>query len=275
LLAFLPTVARYQVPYPPRLSPETPVIGAGSPTAVSSPTVTPTADSTQAGTPTASETYEPTLETLERIKVHAQPLASAPAIDGALDEWSGTTYEINSVVFGASARSGSTDLSGSYRIGWDSGYLYLAISVTDDTFVQISSGNQMFKGDIVELQMDANLDADLSSTNLSSDDYQIGLSPGNFGTLQSSSYRWYPVSVRGSLSSISIEAVQTSDGYDLEARIPWSVFGLSPTQDDRMGFALSISDNDQSGTAVQQSMVSIAPSRALTNPTTWAILILD
>lgn len=253
---------------------ETPVISDGSPTAEITPIATSTAATTQEQTPTTSVTYS-TEETVERIKIHAQPLSTAPEIDGTLDEWSGTTYEINSVVYGAAARSGSSDLSGTFRIGWDSGSLYLAVSVTDDTFVQISSGNQMFKGDIVEFQLDANLEADLSSSTLSSDDYQIGLSPGNFASLPPSSYRWYPVSVRGALSSITIKAVQTSDGYDLEARIPWSVFGVAPAQGDGMGFALSISDNDQTGTAAQQSMVSIAPSRMLTNPTTWAKLILD
>jgi hypothetical protein len=253
---------------------ETPAADDELPTAVSSPTSTPIAAATEGVAPTASATLA-TLETRERPKFHAQPLSTAPVIDGSLDEWSGTVYDIASVVYGAAERSGVSDLSGTFRIGWDSGHLYLAVSVTDDTFVQVSSGNQMFKGDIVELQLDVNLESDLSSTTLSSDDYQIGLSPGNFNSLQPASYRWYPVSLRGSVSSISIEAVQTSDGYDLEAEIPWSVLGVSPSDGDRIGFALSISDNDQAGTAVQQSMVSSVQSRTLTNPTTWGTLILD
>ena len=41
------------------------------------------------------------------------------------------------------------------------------------------------------------------------------------------------------------------------------------------GFALSVSDNDLSEVAVQQSMVSSSSGRLLTDPTTWGILRLE
>jgi len=42
-----------------------------------------------------------------------------------------------------------------------------------------------------------------------------------------------------------------------------------------MGFALSISDNDAAGQALQQTLVSSNGLRKLTNPTTWGVLTLD
>ncbi len=66
----------------------------------------------------------------------------------------------------------------------------------------------------------------------------------------------------------------STTGYTLEAKIPWSVFGLTPVDGARYGFALSVSDNDAAGTATQQSMVSSVSTRTLVNPTTWGTLIL-
>jgi hypothetical protein len=71
-----------------------------------------------------------------------------------------------------------------------------------------------------------------------------------------------------------VKAKQAADGYALEAKIPWTVFGVTPTSGDKYGFAISISDDDQADTAVQQSMVSSVITRKLLNPTTWGTLIL-
>jgi hypothetical protein len=73
---------------------------------------------------------------------------------------------------------------------------------------------------------------------------------------------------------VTVAGKATPQGYDLEARIPWTTFSLTPAEGARYGFALSISDNDLAGTAAQQSMVSSVSTRKLTNPTTWGTLAL-
>jgi len=206
--------------------------------------------------------------------VEAAFMDSPPTLDGDLSDWSSSTFNANQIVFGASNWTGVSDASGVYYIGWTNEALYVAIKVTDDTHVQVSSGSFVYKGDEVELQLDTNLEGDFFSNVLSSDDYQIGLSPGNFSNLAQESWRWYPRSTRGPLSVITIQAKSRSDGYDLEAKIPWSIFGVSPVDGARYGFTLSVSDNDLKGAPVQQSMVSSVSSRTLSNPTTWGTLIL-
>jgi len=62
--------------------------------------------------------------------------------------------------------------------------------------------------------------------------------------------------------------------YRVEARIPWSVFNVTPSNGKHFGFALSVSDNDNSGWNEQQSMVSSAGNRHLTQPMTWGELML-
>jgi len=210
--------------------------------------------------------------------VTAAFLSAAPTIDGTINEWTTTAYSIDQVVFGATAWTGANDASATYYIGWDTGNFYLAVRVRDEAHVQTNSGanlRYLYKGDDIEIQLDANLSGDFYATGLDSDDYQLGLTPGNFGTLSPQAYLWVPAALEGTRASVTVQARQITNGYELEARIPWTVFGITPAGGNRYGFAISASDNDLSGTATQQSMVSSVRNRRLLNPTTWGTLILE
>jgi hypothetical protein len=201
-------------------------------------------------------------------------LIPAPVVDGDLDDWPAQRYHATDVVYGASSWTGGQDLSATYLVGWDGLNLYLAITVNDDRRVQESSGRELFKGDGAELLLDTVLEADSTPRSLSDDDYQIGLSPGDFAGSGTEAYRWYPLAVESPLSSVQIASASTANGYRLEIKIPWSVFGVNPDAGSTFGFALSVSDNDLIGTAIQQTMVSSVSTRVLTDPTTWGTLEL-
>jgi hypothetical protein len=208
--------------------------------------------------------------------ITAAYLSSPPTIDGDLGEWTSTLYVVNETAPHAGENwTGETDLSATFYIGWDVDYLYLGVKRTDDTFVQISWGRYMYRGDDIEIQLDTDLAGDFDMVTMSGDDYQVGLSPGNFGSIASEAYRWYPRYLESWLTTVVLEAVETKRGYDLEAKIPWSVFDITPMGDSRFGFAISLSDNDIPGTSDWQSMVSSVNTRRVTDPTTWGTLILE
>ncbi|MEA1976372.1 MAG: sugar-binding protein [Chloroflexota bacterium] len=244
------------------------------PTGTSTPSgPTPTTD--PAATNTPNLTPIPTDVRPNGSPVTAIYLSAAPVIDGVLNEWSSTAYRAEKTVPGASSNwTGPSDLSATYYIGWDANALYIGVSRTDDAIVQISTGYNMYKGDDVEIHLDVDLPGDFSTVTMSADDFQMGLSAGNFGTLTEESYLWFPRSLQRSLSTVEMKALSTTAGYDMEAKIPWSVFGISPIEGNRFGFALSLSDNDLPGVAAWQSMVSSVSTRRVVNPTTWGTLIL-
>lgn len=206
--------------------------------------------------------------------ITAPRVSSPPTIDGSLDDWPEQRHALNEVVYGATSWSGGDDLSGVFAVAWDSTNLYFAVDVNDDVFAQTTTGRALFRGDSAEIVLDAALAADFNSTSLSNDDFQIGLSPGNFDGLDPEAYRWFPRSVEARLTTTVVAATETDSGYILEAEIPWIVFGAEPSVGARYGFAASLSDNDGPGTAVQQSMVSSVRTRALSDPTTWGTLVL-
>lgn len=196
-----------------------------------------------------------------------------PYIDGNFEEWRGKSYNIQNPVFKAENWQGWRDLSGIFFIAWGIDNLYLGVEVTDDQSVQNESGRTMYKGDDVEIQLDAQLEADFADDKLSDDDNQIGLSAGNFADRPPEAYVWLPSERSGTM--IEMAARQTANGYVLEAAIPWWVLGVQPQTESAYGFALSLSDNDTPGTSDQECMVSTSPNRSThSNPTLLGNLIL-
>ncbi|HSB67499.1 MAG TPA: sugar-binding protein [Anaerolineales bacterium] len=230
--------------------------------------------------PSATSTSVPpsptfTSTAIARVSSEASSLSKPPTIDGTWDEWTTTQYPIKTVVFGSSNWSGSSDLQASYRVGWDSQFLYLAVKVFDDVYVQNATGANLYKGDSIEVLLSTSPNADSSSLGLTAADYQIGISPGRLGIGQSmEAYLWYPQAKAGSLNNVAMGAVPMTDGYRIEFAIPWSVFGISPVKGQVFGFAASVSDNDSKTQDVQQTVISSAPHRVLTDPTSWGLLTL-
>jgi hypothetical protein len=203
---------------------------------------------------------------------------SGPTLDGDWGEWKsvGREYPATNVVYGKSNWANEDDLAGSFYTGWDANYLYIAVKVRDDKYVQNATGQNIFKGDSVELLIDTNLLGDYYSDSLSGDDYQIGISAGRptIGDGNAEAYLWYPSGKAGAPAGVKIAGRDEGSVYRVEAAIPWSVLGVTPQSGMRFGFALSISDCDKAGDTIQESMVSSAPGRSLVNPTTWHDLVL-
>jgi hypothetical protein len=210
----------------------------------------------------------------ERTTVSANKTGSAPQIDGNLDDWGELPYDLDEVVFGNSSWSGFADSSATYNLRWDDANLFLAVRIRDDLLVQNSSGDLIYQGDDIEIQLDTELSQDSGSTILSKDDYQLGFSVGDFDVPGSEVYRWFPASLEGSLSGPELAVEITAVGYDAEIRIPWADLGTNPVSGGQFGFTLSLSDNDLAGTQAFQSLVSSVSTRKTTDPTTWGLLLL-
>lgn len=226
-------------------------------------------------TPVPTKPASTQASSLETI---APYLSTAPTIDGDWSEWKKVAreYPAQYVTYGKANRSDEDDLNASYYVGWDGDYLYIAVKVRDERYVQLAQGANIYKGDSIELLLDANRAGDLGNHSLSSDDFQIGIASGRPSIADDNPevYRWFPAAKAGSLSGVTVAAVDEGGVYRVEAAIPWSAFGVSPSKGMRFGFALSVSDNDKTGEQVQESMVSSVPNRHLTDPATWGELVL-
>ncbi len=232
-------------------------------------------------TATTASTLAPTAtSTAETIRggqwVYAKKMTTAPTMDSVWDEWDSTKYPATYVVYGKGDWTGSEDLEASFRVAWDSDYLYVAVKVYDDKYIQDATGADLYKGDSIEILLDTNLYGDLNSAYLSGDDYQIGISPGKINIDgEKEVFRWFPSGSAGGISGAKVASSKEEGIYRVEAAIPWSAFGVSPASGKQFGFGLSVSDNDNPGEKLQQTMVSDLPYRSLVNPTTWTVLTLS
>lgn len=199
-------------------------------------------------------------------------------IDGDLSEWEGIPAVLSAFqVFQVAGWDDTADLEAIWRVVWDDNNLYLAASIQDDTHVQTESGNLVYRGDSLEIQVDTDRVGDFAPKP-SPDDFQILLSPGDFETLPPSAFRFQGTNFGGISDApghhITIAAQPMAEGYTLEAAIPWTDLNMRPQAGLVLGVALNANDNDKPGTAVQEVMMSHVSTRGLTDPTTWGTLAL-
>jgi hypothetical protein len=267
-----------QALHPPSPSPAKPSAvptATARPTDAPLPTALPTAmrpSLTPPPLPTATVAAEPARP--NGSVYHAAYTTVAPVVDGNLGEWNALAFFADTPVYRPENWSGVTDNSASFSLAWDTTNLYLAAIVMDDVHVQTQHGALIFKGDSLEILLDADLGGDYDVTHLNADDFQLGLSPGALNGDQPEAYLWFPADRAGS-ATLPLAAQPDGQGYRLEAAIPWALFNLGPTGGNRYGFVLSASDDDTPGAAEQQSLVASVSTRKLVDPTSWGTLALD
>lgn len=210
-----------------------------------------------------------------RNALFAPYAATAPTLDGDLSDWEPQAFqELSFIGFRPENVSDPGDLSAACTGRWTDDSLYLACHVLDDTLVQTSSGNQLFRGDGVELLFDVRVEEDVTTNVLDEDDFQLGVVPGGAFGHTNEVYRWYPQAQEGTVPSIMVAGLELYDGYQFEIRIPWGIIDIQPHANAAYGFGMSINDNDSPGTATQESQLTLFANQKLIDPTSWGLLVL-
>lgn len=210
-----------------------------------------------------------------KIRALTSMRATAPvAVDGKPDDWPAdlpwvsieTFDEVNLAVQG-SPWSGPEDCSARVCSQWDQTNLYLLVVVWDDKVMMDpeirrkvrENTDYLYEADAVELFFDADLMRDFYMDLANEDDFQfvfspelpdgtpaaVGIPAANTG-LAREYYRWAPG------DRIESASMLTPDGYAIEIRIPFTVFGNPPLPERKMiGFNFAVDDDDTEGYALQ------------------------
>ncbi len=167
-----------------------------------------------------------------------------PVIDASIQEWD--IYEKFTNFVPTIKKENYTshlDASGTFYSCWDDDNFYFAIQVIDDVLNQSYTGNQLNNGDSVVLVIDTALEDDFQIQFLNSDDFQIEFSPGNFSNIGPEAFIRWPSN--SAPNGANIKSSRLSDGYIIEAAVPWHNFTNYTVQDeDIFGFTVSILDTD-------------------------------
>jgi len=275
----------------------TPLVPGSTPTLAPSPTPTETSTPSPTPTlipsPTPTETATPTVVPSPTPSPQPTPYAGPYranggdyvvlqrggfTIDGSLAEWGGVpSLPLTQVQQGPENYTGLADFGVSGRLAWDAAFLYIAWEVSDDIHVQELGSYEMFKGDEVELWIDADLPGDFDENSLNGDDYQFGFSAGRSIGFGPEGVVWYPQR-RPDWNTQLVVASQPlgGQGYTLEAAIPWTILlSTTPRAGMVFGFALNASDNDVPGAAAQQTILMHTPGMVFGQPATFSNIRLQ
>jgi uncharacterized protein (TIGR01370 family) len=212
----------------------------------------------------------------------AMHLTAPLTIDGSLDDWGADApcVEVNQadqIIYGDPATwTGPEDLSGRVCYAWDDEALYVGFTVVDDAIVQSYTGGDLWRGDHVELWFDTQLQLDFDSDQNSDDDFQVGISPGDFDQVAPDLVIWTPARLPDSYADVEFAVVRTGNGYSAEIRFPVQVLsGLRLAPDHALGASFDPSDTDTPDGTDQETMLSTANESQWGVPTLWNNLILQ
>ena len=223
------------------------------------PTPSPTITSTSV-TPTPTQTPTPTPSPPPRAAVPgptvgAEALASPVTVDGLDGDWAAGAprYDTRTVIVPAGSRPTATS---SWRIGWDREALHLFVEVVDAEITQTHAAelSQLFKGDSVSFEIGRFVDPAPTGA-LPPGDLHVLFGPTPDGrVLRTANIARRADFVAGpAFTAGEAAVVVTSDGYDLEASIPWSALGLpEPAAGDRFAMNLVLADAVREGDKVGQ-----------------------
>lgn len=206
---------------------------------------------------------------------------SGITVDGKLDDWktdpdfvlndaSQLAYQLN-----PKSWKGPQDLSAQVWAGWTSDGLYFAFNVLDDVHVQTKADSDLWHGDHMELQFDTQLAKDYTNPGMNDDDYQIGLSLGDFDKVPAVAFAWFNgPDAPGVVSKIEMAYTQFDGGYILEVFVPKdSLVGITLSEGETFGMNISPSDADSAGEG-QKAMLSTSSIRTYADPRTFGKITL-
>jgi GH18 family chitinase len=206
---------------------------------------------------------------------------SAIVLDGKTDDWPATPdFVLNNqsqVAYSLTPQSweGAQDLSAEAWAGWTPEGLYFAFNVVDNVHVQPYADSNLWHGDYMELQFDTQLDKDYTDPGMNDDDYQIGLSLGDFGKVPPVAYAWFNgLDPAGAVDTLQLAYTVTKDGYILEVFIPKAALaGITLAEGATFGMNISPSDTDDAAEG-QKVMLSTSATRTYADPRTFGKITL-
>lgn len=209
------------------------------------------------------------------------PSVNGIIIDGKLEDWPEVPdfalNDASQIVYAAASNSwnGPADLSTDAWVGWCAEGLYFAFRVLDDVHVQSAADDTLWHGDHMEIQLDTQIDIDYDNPGMNDDDFQIGISIGDFDQVSPMAYAWFNgANLAGEIEKAQIAYLSSNDGYVLEIFLPKETLsGVSLTEGSTIGMNISPSDSDSAAQG-QEVMLSTSTIRTYADPRTFGKLTL-
>lgn len=170
-----------------------------------------------------------TLTVTDFLGVKILKTETAITIDGTVDAaWANSNeYALKNKILTV---DNDADLSANVKALYNSQFLYVLYAVTDN--LKRASSTNFWENDAVELYIDGNYE---KATSYDANDFQFV-----FSYDASKIQEGHSKSVTG----ITAKSSLTSTGYIVEAAIPWTLIGTTPTDNKTLGIDFHVNDSD-------------------------------
>jgi LmbE family N-acetylglucosaminyl deacetylase len=208
---------------------------------------------------------------------------AAPTIDGDLSEFEGLeTFDIPHTNLWEGATTDAADLTGSFSVMYDDSFLYLAVTVQDDTVVSNIAPNDVkghWRSDSVEITIDPQ-GPGASEHTLTT--FKTGIFPfdteGNVQAERDADANQGVISLTA--PDMQVASARTDDGYQLEVAIPWNAVPGEVAVGDSFGLNVLLYDCDKADAAVGENCNEArtawsAWSQIQGNPRVWGHATLE
>jgi hypothetical protein len=202
-----------------------------------------------------------------------------PVIDGDFSEWQDVPAVVVTDVV-ASVGQPEGEFSARWNAQWDTEALYIHAVVTDPviTPVDVAQPGQFWRGDSVSFEFGPDArDLDATDPVWDGQDRHVMIGITDDGATAAVNVARGGTFAAGGLEPrITAVAVRTDEGYEVEARVPWTVLGEDPPfRGD--AFSANLNVSDAAAPTVFSRMISSNPDRTAANqarPATWQTLVL-
>ncbi|OGV72715.1 MAG: hypothetical protein A3K19_02755 [Lentisphaerae bacterium RIFOXYB12_FULL_65_16] len=163
----------------------------------------------------------------------------AVTIDGKADDWADKGLRVISLPGAKGVMRAPEDLDPCFRIGWCKDGLLLLAEVRDSVTYESADAAKLFEGDSVEFFMTPQVG--------SSESFQVVIAPGATDTQTKPRYRFYDrrKATRGENLTVQVASTKTTDGYLVEALLPWKNLKIQPAPGLEFGLQVFVNDNDK------------------------------
>lgn len=182
------------------------------------------------------------------IPLVINPIANAPTIDGAEDAaWSDLPWNNIDVIFAGEAEgfSGPSDLTGKFKITFDSQKIYFFFRVIDDLVTQ---AQEHYVGDKIEIYFGLPGYEPSSQANaIHARQFAIRAQDDPTPIAQNGSANYGPASDNINTDGVDYVFIETAEGYDMEVSIDRVIALEAIPNNIEFAFDICIADNDEIG----------------------------
>jgi CubicO group peptidase (beta-lactamase class C family) len=172
--------------------------------------------------------------------VYHLPKLPGIRVDGSAAEWKDRAFRVEAMAAAQGGALADTDFDPVFQVAWDAEGLLLHATLRDDAVRGAPADRPAYEGDSIEIF----LTPDQSRENF----VHVVFAPGPAEEAPRAALMGFRLAPRADSAALQYAVATTATGWQIEARIPFSLLARAPRSGDSFGVQVYANDLDEDGT---------------------------